>query len=135
VNGDNTPLVLELIENYSSLLLIKPNNVKSLILRGLLWEQQKNYELAINDFNSLISIGNKMGYYLRAYSYCSLGKLNLALIDVKEADNQMKQPMGLFQCLAYITKRRNEIVREIEKEYLKDRFGEKYDNMNFINPN
>lgn len=135
MNGDLSHKVKELLNVFSEALLLNPKNVRVLVLRGLLWEQQRNYELAIRDFNSLIHIGNKNGYFLRAYSYCSLGKLDLALVDIEQASAQEKQPIGLFHILAYITKRRNEIVKEIETDYLREQFGENYGSMDFVKPN
>lgn len=135
MNGDLSHKVKELLSLFSEALLLNPKNVRALVLRGLLWEQQKNYDLAISDFNSLIQVGNKKGYFLRAYSYCSQGKFDLALVDIKQADAQEKQPIGLFHIMAYITKRRNEIVKEIETEYLREQLDENYDSMDFANPN
>lgn len=135
MNGDLSNKIKELINVFSEALLINPNNIRALVLRGLLWERQRNYELAIRDFNSLIQIGNKKGYYLRAFSYCSIGKLELALRDIGQVETKEVAPGGLFQCLTYITRRRNEIIKEIETEYLKEKLGDKYDGMDFILPN
>ncbi len=132
MNSQDTLTVKELIENYSSLLMIDPLNIKALVLRGILRESQKKYELAISDFSALIKAGEKKGYYLRAYSYCKMGNIDLALKDICQAEIQAMQSPAIPQYIAYIVKKRSDIIKEIEAVYLKDRFNENYNNLDHI---
>lgn len=135
MDASNTQTVEELIVFFSSRLLISPFDVKALTLRGILLESQNRYKLAIADFKTLIDTGEKKGYLLRAYSYCRIGKIDLALKDFGKLDIQGIQMTAILPTIAYIAKKRNEIIKEIEAEYLQEKLMEKYNNANFSLPN
>lgn len=135
MDASNAQTVEELIDFFSSQLLISPYDVKALTLRGMLLESQSRYKLAIADFNTLIDTGEKKGYYLRAYSYCRIGKIDLALNDFGKVDIQGIQSTAILPTIAYIAKKRNEIIKEIEAEYFREKLMEKYNTVNFILPN
>lgn len=135
MDASNTQTVEELIDFFSSQLLISPYDEKALTIRGMLLESQNRYKLAIADFKTLIDTGEKKGYYLRAYSYCRIGKIDLALKDFGKLDIQGIQMTAILPTIAYIAKKRNEIIKEIEAEYLREKLMEKYNNANFSLPN
>ena len=78
------------IKDYSDAIHLMPrnDNIKDVYLnRAWCWISKGDYDRAVEDFDSALSIDNKFdaSYYGRAYVWNKKGDLQRAIIDVKEA--------------------------------------------------
>lgn len=66
------------IEDYDTILILSPENVKGLINRAFCNAKLENYESAIDDYSNVLIIeeNNTHALYNRAISYDKIGKLN-----------------------------------------------------------
>ena len=66
------------IEDYDTILILSPGNVKSLINKAFCNAKLENYESAIDDYSNVLKIeeNNTHALYNRAISNDKIGKLN-----------------------------------------------------------
>lgn len=77
----------EAIEAYRSVLRDNPRNSFALIGRGLVYAENSQFQLALNDFSNAINVNScdQNAYYYRGNSHISLGNFQVAAVDFSKA--------------------------------------------------
>jgi len=89
----------EAIIALNQAITLKPNYAQAYLLRGRIWMQRGDYNLAAKDFSQCIAHDSSIGraFYERGQALRKMGKINDALADFKEfslrnpLDSQVKQ--------------------------------------------
>ena len=122
------------IRNCSLHLLLQPDDIIMLSIRGVLLDVAKQYDQAILDFNKLIEQqpGVQNNYFLRAFTYCNKQEYKLALMDFRKAHHitesniQGIQASNIPQMICSLANARGRVIAQIEWSIRKDRLKEKY---------
>ena len=131
---NNIKEIEKCIAECSLNLILNPDDVQTLLLRGILLDMAKKFDGAIDDFTEFICKRpvSKKGYYLRAYSFFNKKEFDLAYNDFNKAEGIKFNLIGsvqvniLPQLLGYISIQRAKIISEMEWEYTKTKLEGKY---------